>query len=161
MISLWVRNSGCFQEVAKKSLALQGRECYVPGQRVVVVNKCLSRHNDHMASGMSQMGCVHQWAWAAFSSELAASNRWGERQLGSHMATIGGKTGTVLKAWCSPWVERALSNGQQEGDRWRGSLRTSKCFPEVWPKARVMLQDFPEGNVLDVLLDHHYLTFLG
>lgn len=24
-----------------------------------------------------------------------------------------------------------------------------------------MLQDFPKGNVLDVLLGHHYLTFLG
>lgn len=33
-------------------------------------------------------------------------------------------------------------------------------FLEVWLKAWVMLQDFPEGNVLGVLLGHHYLRFL-
>lgn len=97
------------------SIAMKRMLCTRPS--VFVVSKHESRPYDNMTSGMSQLGYVHQWAYAAFSSAPDASNRWGERQLGSLPAAIDGRTGAVSKAWCSPWVERALSNGQREGGR--------------------------------------------
>lgn len=83
--------------------------------------------------------------YGGMASEPDASNRRGDRRLGSHPATRSGKTGNVSEAWCSLRVERVQGNGKGAAVR---VLKDLQCFREAWLKARVMLQDFPEGHVL-------------